>query len=57
MTFDNSKCNYATIIFSNVTIEGHCDYWEINGNNGTVKLIIDGKQYVTALSNVLLEED
>ena len=55
MTFNNGKCDYATIIFSSSTIEGPCSYWEVSGE--MVKLIINGKQYITSISNVLLEEN
>lgn len=54
MRFYDHKCNYATIIFGGITIEGPCSYWEVE--NGMMKLIIDGKQYATVMSNVLLEE-
>ena len=54
--FDNSKCNYARINFGDKYIEGYCGHWEIPSNNGWIKLIVDGKQYLTSLNNVLLTE-
>lgn len=55
--FDNSKLNYAQIRQGGkIIIEGWCTHWEIPGNNTFIKMIIDGTEYLTSLSNVLLIE-
>ena len=55
--FDNSKLNYAQIRQGGkIIIEGWCTDWEISGNNTSIKMIIDGTEYLTSLSNVLLIE-
>lgn len=54
--FDNAKCNYAMINFGGKIIEGYCEHWEIPSNNGWIKLVINGKQYITHLTNVLMTE-
>lgn len=55
--FDNSKLNYAQIRQGGkIIIEGWCTRWEIPGNNTFIKMVIDGTEYLTSLSNVLLIE-
>lgn len=56
---DNSKLDYATIVLGDKRlVEGHCTWWELGNSNGTyIKLIIDGKQYMTGVGNVMLTED
>ena len=56
--FDNSKLNYAQIRKDGKIIaEGHCSEWTIPGNNTFIKLVIEEKEYLTALSNVILSEE
>lgn len=55
--FDNSKLNYAQIRQGGkIIIEGWCAHWEIPGKNTFIKMVIDGTEYLTSLSNVLLIE-
>ena len=54
--FDNAKCNYAMINFGGKIIKGYCEHWEMPGYNGWIKLVINGKQYITHLTNVLMTE-
>lgn len=57
--FDNSKLNYAQIFRKDghVLVEGHCSEWTIPGNGPFVKLIIEGKEFLTSLENVILSEE
>lgn len=56
--YDNSKINYAIIVIGNQTIKGECTYWTITsiGTGTYVKLIIEEKQYIVGINNVLLME-
>ena len=54
--FDNSKLDYAFIRFFDKKIEGVCSHWEISKDGTYIKMIIDGKEYLIAISNVLLTE-
>lgn len=55
--FSNAKLNYAKIIIGKMTIEGPCTYWEMGYNGAYIKLIINDKEYIVGISNVLLTED
>ena len=56
--FENEKINYAIIVIGDRIIEGECTYWNIiTAGTGTyVKLIIEGKQYIVGIDNVILTE-
>ena len=56
--FNNDKINYAIIVIGDRTIEGECTDWFIaTAGTGTyVKLIIEGKQYIVGINNVILTE-
>lgn len=56
MDFDNSKLNYATIIFDNRVIKGECSYWAIDKSCGYLRLVIKDKEYLVGIDKVLLEE-
>ena len=56
--YENHKVNYAIIVIGNKTIEGECTHWTIAalGTGTYVKLIIEEKQYIIGINNVLLME-
>lgn len=56
--FENEKINYAIIVIGNRTIEGECTYWNItpSGTATYVKLIIEGKQFIVGINNVIFTE-
>ena len=56
--FNNDKINYAIIVIGDRTIEGECTYWSIVwiGTGTYAKLIIEGKQYIVGINNVILTE-
>ena len=56
--FNNDKINYAIIVIGDRTIEGECTDWCITtaGTGTYAKLIIEGKQYVVGINNVILTE-
>ena len=56
--FNNDKINYAIIVIGDRTIEGECTYWNIiTAGTGTyAKLIIEEKQYIVGINNVILTE-
>ena len=56
--FNNDKINYAIIVIGDRTIEGECTYWYITsvGTGTYVKLIIEEKQYIVGINNVILTE-
>lgn len=57
-TFDNDRINYAIIAIGDRIIEGECNDWRI-GPSGTatyMKLMIEGKQYIVGINNVILTE-
>ena len=53
--FENKKLDYAIITIGNKVIEGTCTWWSAVPN-GYIKLIVDGKEYLTSYANVLLME-
>lgn len=56
--YKNDKINYAIIVIGDRTIEGECTYWEISpaGTGTYAKLIIEEKQYVVGINNVIFTE-
>lgn len=56
--FNNDQINYAIIVIRDQTIEGECTYWSIvTAGTGTyAKLIVEGKQYIVGINNVMLTE-
>lgn len=54
--FDNSKLNFAEIHLGRKVIKGYCSEWTIPGNGPFIKLIVEDKEYLTAVGNVLLSE-
>ena len=56
--FNNDKINYAIIAISDGTIAGECTDWCITtaGTGTYAKLIIEGKQYIVGINNVILTE-
>ena len=56
--FENDKINYAIIVIGDRTIEGECTYWHIvKAGTGTyAKLIINQKQYIVGINNVIFTE-
>ena len=57
MDFDIDKLKYATITFGDRVIKGECTYWSLSSGNQTImNLVIHGKEYLTSVHNVLLEE-
>ena len=52
------KINYAIIVIGDRIIEGECTYWYITsiGTGTYVKLIIEEKQYIVGIDNVILTE-
>lgn len=56
--FKNEKINYAIIVIGDITIEGECTYWNIltQGTGTYVKLIIEEKQYIVGINNVIFTE-
>ena len=56
--FENDKINYAIIVIGDRTIEGECTNWNIApaGTATYVKLIIEGKQFIVGINNVILTE-
>ena len=56
--FENNKINYAIIVVGNKTIEGECTYWNIApaGTGTYAKLIINEKQYIVGINNVIFTE-
>ena len=56
--FNNDQINYAIIVTRDQTIEGECTYWNIvTAGTGTyAKLIVEGKQYIVGINNVILTE-
>lgn len=55
--FDNRWLDWAEIHIGKTVIEGPCTYWEIGGNGAYIKLIVNGKGYLTAMTNVLLMQN
>lgn len=53
--FDESRCNYATIVFGGRIIQGYCYEWRMVEKFNCVQLRIDGAEYVVSINNVLLE--
>lgn len=56
MDFDIGNLKYATIIFGDRVIKGECTRWSLFKNNTLMNLVINGKEYLTSVHNVLLEE-
>lgn len=56
MDFDISNLKYATIIFGDRVIKGVCACWLVDANHTLMNLIVNGKEYLTSVNNVLLEE-
>lgn len=56
-TYDNGKLVWARITFGKTVVEGECTYWEMGANGAYIKVIINGKEYLTATQNVLLGEE
>ena len=56
--FNNDKINYAIIVIGDRTIEGECTYWCITtaGTGTYAKLIIEEKQYIVGINNVIFTE-
>ena len=56
--FNNDQINYAIIVIRDQTIEGECTDWNIvTAGTGTyAKLIVEGKQYIVGINNVILTE-
>lgn len=56
--FNNDKINYAIIAIGDRTIEGECTYWHIDwaGTGTYAKVIIEEKQYIVGINNVILTE-
>ena len=56
--FENDKINYAIIVIGDRTIEGECTSWEIvtSGTGTYAKVIINHKQYIVGINNVLFTE-
>ena len=52
-----SSIKHASIIFGNVIVEGNFDSIFIIPNTNIAKIKIDGKDYITSMSNILLEEE
>ena len=52
-----SSIKHASIIFGNVIVEGNFDSIFIIPNTNIAKIKIDGKDYVTSMTNILLEEE
>ena len=56
--FNNDKINYAIIAIGDGTIAGECTDWCITtaGTGTYAKLIIEGKQYIVGINNVIFTE-
>ena len=56
--FENEKINYAMITLGNQTIKGECTYWNIvtSGTGTYAKLIVEGKEFIVGINNVILTE-
>lgn len=54
--FDNKKLRYAIIVIGNTKIAGECSYWEL-ATPGYIKLIVNGKEFLTSTQNVILCEE
>ena len=56
--FENEKINYAIIILGDQKIEGECTYWNIivSGTRTYAKLIVEGKEFIVGINNVILTE-
>lgn len=56
--FNNDKINYAIIVIGDRTIAGECTYWSITtaGTGTYAKVIIEEKQYIVGINNVILTE-
>lgn len=54
--FDIGSLEYATIIFGDRVIKGECTYWSLFENHTIMSLVVNGKEYLTSVNNVLLEE-
>ena len=56
--FNNDKINYAMIAIGDRIIAGECTDWCITtaGTGTYAKLIIEGKQYIVGINNVILTE-
>lgn len=56
--FNNEKINYAIIVLGNQKIEGKCTYWNIvtSGTGTYAKLIVEGKEFIVRINNVILTE-
>ena len=55
--FNNSKLDWAKIIIGETIIEGECSYWALRDGGTYIKLIVNGKEYLTSTCNVLLTEN
>ena len=55
--FNNAKLDWAKIYIGKTIIEGECTHWEMGPNGAYIKLIVNGKEYLTATTNVLLMEN
>lgn len=53
--YENIK--HASIFFGNVIVEGNFDSLFIMPGTNIAKIKIDGKDYITSMSNILLEEE
>lgn len=56
MDFDIGKLKYATIIIGDRVIKGECTCWLVDTNHALMNLVVNGKEYLTSVNNVLLEE-
>ena len=56
--WSNEKINYAIIAIGDKIIEGECTYWNIPaaGTGTYVRLIIEEKQYIVGINNVIFTE-
>lgn len=45
--------NWGIIIFGDIRIEGHVDFWEYM-NNGSVNVVMDGTRYKVGANKILL---
>lgn len=55
--FNNSCLDWAKIYIGKTVIEGPCTYWEMGSNGAYIKLVVNGKGYLTATTNVLLMQN
>ena len=56
--FENEKINYAIIVLGDQKTEGECTHWSIltSGTGTYVKLIVEGKEFIVGINNVILTE-